>query len=449
MSDLLSSDGSPEGWITIPFLQVVDYEGGSQPPKKEFAYQPRSGYVRLLQIRDFGESPFPTYVPDTTRLKKAGTDDLLVARYGGGAGDDCLGRICTGLSGAYNVALVKLRFPKHFVLPGFVKAYFQGPWFKAGISVNSRSCQQGFNRKDLESLSFQLPPLAEQQRIVGKVEALLARVNAARRRLAKVPAILKRFRQSVLAAAFADYQAVPLGSVITELRYGTATRCDYKPEGTPVLRIPNIGNGVVDQSDLKYGKLGDDERRTLSLRAGDVLVIRSNGSVSLVGKPALVSDKEHGFAFAGYLMRIRLDQARALPDYLCRVLESPGLREQIEMPARSTSGVHNINTSEVKALVVPLPPLAEQHEIVRRIEALFRLADAIEKRMAAATARAEKLTQAILAKAFRGELVPTEAELARREGRDYEPASALLDRILAERAADPAPQKRPVRRGKT
>jgi type I restriction enzyme S subunit len=86
-------------------------------------------------------------------------------------------------------------------------------------------------------------------------------------------------------------------------------------------------------------------------------------------------------------------------------------------------------------LLVPQPPLAEQHEIVRRVEALFRLADAIEKRVALATARAEKLTQAILAKAFRGELVPTEAELARREGRGYEPASVLLERIRAERAA--------------
>jgi hypothetical protein len=83
-----------------------------------------------------------------------------------------------------------------------------------------------------------------------------------------------------------------------------------------------------------------------------------------------------------------------------------------------------------------IPILPEQHEIVRRVEALFRLADAIEKRVAAGAARAEKLTQAILAKAFKGELVPTEAELARREGRDYEPASALLERIKAKSSTD-------------
>jgi type I restriction enzyme S subunit len=83
---------------------------------------------------------------------------------------------------------------------------------------------------------------------------------------------------------------------------------------------------------------------------------------------------------------------------------------------------------------VALPPLEEQEEIVRKVEALFRLADKIETRVAAALLRSERLTQAVVAKAFRGELGPTEAELARREGRTYEPASALLERIKAERA---------------
>jgi type I restriction enzyme S subunit len=96
-----------------------------------------------------------------------------------------------------------------------------------------------------------------------------------------------------------------------------------------------------------------------------------------------------------------------------------------------------------------LPPLAEQLEIVRRVEALFKLADAIEKRVASATARAEKLTQAILAKAFRGELVPTEAELARQEGREYEPASKLLERIRAERENSSSGKKGKNSRTKT
>jgi type I restriction enzyme S subunit len=87
----------------------------------------------------------------------------------------------------------------------------------------------------------------------------------------------------------------------------------------------------------------------------------------------------------------------------------------------------------MERLPVAIPPLSEQHEIVRRVDALFKLADQIERRVEAATKRANKLTQSILARAFSGELVPTEAELERRQGRSYEPASELLARIRSER----------------
>ncbi len=92
----------------------------------------------------------------------------------------------------------------------------------------------------------------------------------------------------------------------------------------------------------------------------------------------------------------------------------------------------------LNGIIVPVPPREEQHEIVRRVDALLALAGTIEKRVAASAARAEKLTQAVIAKAFRGDLVPTEAELARQQGRDYEPASVLLERIRQESGATPS-----------
>jgi type I restriction enzyme S subunit len=165
-------------------------------------------------------------------------------------------------------------------------------------------------------------------------------------------------------------------------------------------------------------------------------MIRSNGSVSLVGKTALVSEREAGFAYAGYLIRLRVDRKKVLSGYLNLALQTHSVREQIEIPARSTSGVHNINSTEVLNLIINLPEIEVQRAACRRVEALFKLADTIERRVRATSERVEKLTQAILAKAFRGELVPSEAELARREGRSYESASALLDRI---REARPAP----------
>ena len=107
-----------------------------------------------------------------------------------------------------------------------------------------------------------------------------------------------------------------------------------------------------------------------------------------------------------------------------------------------------LNLEQLRTLPVPLPPLAEQHEIVRRVEQLFALADRLEAQLAAARTRVDRLTQSILAKAFRGELVPTEADLARREARPYEPASALLERIRTNASNSPS-AKAPRRRKKS
>jgi len=189
----------------------------------------------------------------------------------------------------------------------------------------------------------------------------------------------------------------------------------------PVLRIPNVANGTIDHSDLKYAELSSKEIENLCLKHGDILLIRSNGSVSLVGKCALVREKEMGFAYAGYLIRIRPIRTMVEPEFLSLTIGSYDIRLQIEIEARSTSGVNNINGDEIRSLCFSLPPLSEQQEIVRRVEALFKFADQIEACYQKAKAHVDKLTQSILAKAFRGELVPQDPE--------DEPAAALLERI--------------------
>jgi type I restriction enzyme S subunit len=300
--------------------------------------------------------------------------------------------------------------------------------------------------RDILQIPFPLPPLSEQHRIVAKLEALLAKVDACHKRLAKIPVILKHFHQSVLAAACsgrltadwrennpivstdealdeppAGWKSVCLGEVIENLKYGTAQKCDYKSRGVPVLRIPNVANGTIDHADLKYAELPPKELEQLRLHPGDILLIRSNGSVSLVGKCALAREADGGFAYAGYLIRLRPDAKKILPGFLNLALGSYDVRKQIEIPARSTSGVNNINSKEVRALRLFLPPLAEQQEIVRRVASLFALADEIETRYAKAQAQVDKLTPSLLAKAFRGELVPQDP--------NDEPASVLLERI--------------------
>jgi type I restriction enzyme S subunit len=172
---------------------------------------------------------------------------------------------------------------------------------------------------------------------------------------------------------------------------------------------------------MKYADFDKGELRTLSLVAGDLLIIRSNGSIELVGRTALVSQRETGFLYAGYLIRIRVDRKKADPAFISLSIRSPKSRSVIELTARSTSGVNNLNAEEIRSLEISLPPLPEQTEIVRRVEALFALADRIEARLTAARAQVERLTPATLSKAFRGDLVPQDP--------NDEPASKLLERL--------------------
>lgn len=108
-----------------------------------------------------------------------------------------------------------------------------------------------------------------------------------------------------------------------------------------------------------------------------------------------------------------------------------------------------VNVEDARAIPIPLPPIEEQREIVRRVEATLAFADKIEARVNTATMRVEKIPQAILAKAFRGELVPTDAELARQENRDYEPASELLERIRGHRATEESAVRTPAKVNRT
>jgi len=122
-----------------------------------------------------------------------------------------------------------------------------------------------------------------------------------------------------------------------------------------------------------------------------------------------------------------------LPQYCSLAMQGSYWQDQLRLVMEQTTR-NQVSILKQAEFWLPIPPIAEQHEIVRRVEALFTLADAIEARVAAVTACVDRLTQAILAKAFRGELVPTEAELARREGREYESAAKLRERTRAERA---------------
>ncbi len=304
----------------------------------------------------------------------------------------------------------------------------------------------------MRSIPVRLPPLAEQRRIIDKAEALLACTNAARDRLARVPAMLKRLRLSVLAAACSGrlsegWRATvacneawierTVDQVTTAIEYGYTASAKPHGRGPKFLRITDIQDGRVEWSDVPHCEIEEAAEQKYRIHEGDILFARTGATT---GKSFLIREAPRA-VFASYLIRVRPENAVVSAEFLYLFFQSPDYWSQV-IDNLSGNAQPGCNATKLAGLVLSVPSLAEQAEIVRRANALFEVADIIERRVAAATARAGKVTQAVLAKAFQGELVPTEAELARQEGREYESAAALLARLAAETANGSKSRKR-------
>lgn len=255
-----------------------------------------------------------------------------------------------------------------------------------------------------------IPPLDEQSRIVAHIEELFSELDKAVDTLKTTKEQLEVYRQAVMKDAFQEKESIiRLGDAIEKPRYGTSKKCDYPctANSTAVLRIPNIDtkNGRVDSSDLKYAEFNEKELEQLSLKNGDILIIRSNGSVSLVGSSAIIRKCDTDKTYAGYLMRLRiLNKEKLLPKYLLYYLSSPDARRYIESVAKSTSGVNNINSQEISKLCVPLSSIEKQEKTVAEIEMKLSVYHEIEKSVDTVLVQADAMRQSILKQAFEGAL---------------------------------------------
>ena len=224
------------------------------------------------------------------------------------------------------------------------------------------------------------------------------------------------------------WTTVPLGLVVVDPIYGTPKKCGYGTGATGVLRIPNIGSGRIDPTDLKSADFDETELARFSLQAEDILTVRSNGSLPIVGKPAMVRQQHTDYLFAGYLIRLRPIVQLLVPKYLVYMLMEPRVRAQIETKAKSTSGVNNISAKELQELNAPICCPEEQVEIVRILDARLEAAEVVDADIDINLAHADALRQSIQKRAFAGALVPQDP--------DDEPAHALLARIRASRSGD-------------
>ena len=357
----------------------------------------------------------------------------------------------------------------------------------AGIAL------QNVNAKKLSGITIPLPPLAEQRRIVAEIETQFTRLDASVAALRRAQANLKRYRASILKDACEgrlvlteaelallslpkdegreyepagvllerilaerrarwesqekrrgkykepsapDVSALPqlpegwvwatVEQLSARIQYGTSNKADTDTSGVPVLRMGNIQEGALDFTNLKFLPSQSEEVERTLLNPGDLVFNRTN-SPELVGKSAVYKEGHPSACFASYLIRVAFPE-NFLPDYVCFFINSQHGREYIAQVRSQQVGQANVNGTKLAAMPIPLPPLAEQRRIVAEVERRLSVIQQAEATVEASLARAERLRQSILKQAFSGRLAPQDP--------NDEPASALLERIRAEREAE-------------
>lgn len=178
------------------------------------------------------------------------------------------------------------------------------------------------------------------------------------------------YNQAVLSSvdiSHGKYPVTELGNILSMVQYGSSEKATTEKSGTPVVRMNNIVNGVLNLSNLKYIRLPQKDLDRLLLKDGDILFNRTN-SKELVGKCG-VFHEEGDYIFASYLIRIRAEENQADPDYVSFVLNNRIGRQQINALSRQIIGQANVNSQELRSLKFPLPPLKIQQEIMAHVEA--------------------------------------------------------------------------------
>ncbi|MDH2431836.1 restriction endonuclease subunit S [Pokkaliibacter sp. MBI-7] len=371
--------------------------------------------------------------------------------------------------------------------------------------LGSGTTVSGIRLEALHGLPLHLPPAAEQTRIVAKLEELLSDLDAGVAELKAAQQKLGQYRQSLLKAAVegaltaewrannspketgaqllerilterrarweakqlakfkeqskkppkdwqkkypepvqpdtSDLPELPEGWVwasldqlVAESSYGTSVKCSYESNGIPVLRIPNVSGGSLDLRDMKFSNVDLSLDKDAPLAIGDVLVIRTNGSIGLVGRAAaVVTDLPAPHYFASYLLRLRCVETTCVHRWILAVLTAHTGRRWLEARAASSAGQHNISLSTLLTMPIPLPPTTEQSIVLAEFEAGNEVIKRQDEATNLSLEQSSAQRQNILRAAFASELVPQDP--------NDEPASVLLERIRAERAAKESVKK--------
>ncbi len=411
----------PENWCFFRFTSLIDIEGGTQPPKSQFVEEPMDGYVRLVQIRDFASDKYVVYVPDTKNLRKFNKDDVMIARYGAS-----IGRICTGLEGAYNVALAKTIFSREVLNRDYVYWMLQSETFQYPLRTISRSAQAGFNKKDLSNFLLPLPPLAVQKRIVDRIESLFAKLDEAKEKVTEVVESYLVRRATILDFAFS-------GKLTSKWR--TQNNIDNNWSEKTFSEVAVIKSNLVKPGEYQdFPHIAPDN---IEKRTGVLLQYNTIAEDKVTsGKHRFYPGQILYSKIRPYLSKVVMVdfdglcsadmypiEAKENTRYLWYYMLSDNFLEQASS-AGSRSVLPKINQKELSKLLVNIPDIDEQKEVVKILDRLLPYEQKVAENAQVVLEQIDVIKKSILFKAFRGELGTNNPE--------EESAIKLLKKILVE-----------------
>jgi type I restriction enzyme S subunit len=457
--------GLPGGWESEKLSTIATrITKGSTPTSYGFGYQSHGiSFVKVenLERGRINQSSFKHFISEEANsnqrrsILEAG--DILFS-IAGTIGATCLVTE-NDLPANTNQALAIIKGTLSVFDPSFLRYQLESEVTQKQADNRKRGGGMfNVSLTDVGNLDMLVAPLDEQKRIVEKLEKLVGKVEAVQERLDKIPVILKRFRQSVLAAACSGkltsdwrelygFQTIPESkdgmvdddhlpelpstwhwSVIGEI--GTAKGGKRLPKGEalvnddtgqPYIKAGNLKNGTVSRDGIQF--VPDhikDKIKNYKVNTNDVYITIVGACIGDAGIVPHDFDGANLTENAAKICNLLETDAK----FLAFWLRSPTCQSYIQDNILSAAQ-GKLALFRIEQLPTPICSIEEQKEIVRRIEDLFKFADQIEERYKKSRSYTDKLTQSILAKAFRGELVPQDP--------NDEPASVLLERIAAQR----------------
>ena len=396
---MIKEDVLPEGWGNRKLLDLCDI---------------KTGKVDANHHSNDGIYPFFTCALEPLKSKTYSFDDELIILPGNGAN---VGTVFyyNGKIEAYQRTYVLHKIQAH---PKFIYFHLLYLWKERTAKKQFGSATNYIRMSNFEEYSLPLPPISEQQYLSQKLTALLDEVAQTKQRLEAIPALLKQFRQSVLADAVSgrlteawrntkgikkNWKYEKAQNICDKVQSGSTPRGNpFDKNGTiPFLKVYNIVNQAIN-FDYKpqFITIDDHSKRSTAL-PNDILM---NIVGPPLGKIAILTEQYPEWNINQAITLFRVNKEILNYKYLYFLLCEGSFIREIEHNLKGSVGQVNISLSQCRDMIIPTPPLEEQTQIVQKVETYFALADEIETQVNVALENVNLLTQSILAKAFSGEL---------------------------------------------